>query len=107
MPVVEHGADASAAMPQPKRTRILYHESTRVTKEDSSRKGAKGAKEKQIKLCELGSAKRFGADPSFGGVLTRVNPRVKELWTIGKFANGAKTFTYSSEKPCDQPRQKR
>ena len=92
--MVEHGADASAAMPQPKRTRILYHESTRVTKEDSSRKGAKGAKEKQIKLCEL-------------GILTRVNPRVKELWTIGKFANGAKTFTYSSEKPCDQPRQKR
>jgi hypothetical protein len=61
---------------------LFHHEGTKVTKEDFSRKGAKGARchfdrrEKTFSdpshslgmtglapsLCELGSAKRFGAD---------------------------------------------
>jgi hypothetical protein len=39
---------------QPKRKWKFHHEDAKSTKEDFSRKGAKGAKEKRIKLCGLG-----------------------------------------------------
>jgi hypothetical protein len=39
---------------QPKSKKGLHHEGTKVAKEEISRKGAKGAKEKRINLCELG-----------------------------------------------------
>jgi hypothetical protein len=49
-----HHEAPSAAKPQLNNKDNFHHEGTKVTKEDLSRKGAKGAKEKRIQLCGLG-----------------------------------------------------